>query len=109
MKIENIPFQHLVWEDIDVTEVPGKTGAAMSKIWEMGNARVRLVQYVAGYEANHWCHRGHIVLVLAGQLQIRLEDGRQLTIPAGDSFAVADNLDAHQIASVSGATVFIVD
>ncbi|MDQ4140425.1 MAG: DHCW motif cupin fold protein [Bacteroidota bacterium] len=109
MKIENIPFQHINWDDVDIVEVPGLTGMAMSKIWEMGNARVRLVQYLADYQSNHWCHRGHVVLVLAGSLQITLEDGRTLTIQAGDSFAVADNKDAHKIASVNGATVFIVD
>lgn len=109
MKIENIPFQHINWDDLDVIEIPGLTGTAMSKTWEMGNVRVRLVQYLADYEANHWCYRGHVVLLLAGQLQVSLADGRSFTLQAGESFAVADNTDVHKISSVHGATAFVVD
>ncbi len=109
MKIENSPFQHINWDDIEVVEIPGVTGTAMSKIWEMGNIRVRLVQYLADYQANHWNHRGQVVLVLAGQLQITLTDNRSFTIQAGETFVVADNTNAHQIASRDGATVFMVD
>ena len=109
MKLENIPFQHINWDDVEITEIPGLSSSALSKIWSMGNVRIQLVQYLADYQSNHWCHRGHVVLVLAGSLQITLDDGRTITIQAGDSFAVADNIDAHKIASVNGATVFIVD
>ena len=109
MKIENIPFQQINWDDVEVVEIPGLTGVAMSKIWEMGNIRVRLVQYLADYQANHWNHRGQVVLVLAGQLQITLADSRSFTIQAGETFVVADNTEAHQIATSEGATVFIVD
>ena len=109
MKIENIPFQHINWDDVDVTEIPGITGTALSKIWEMGNVRVRLVQYLPEYEANHWCHRGHVILLLAGQLQVIFEDGRLSNIQVGESFVLADNQEAHKIASIDGATVFIVD
>jgi predicted metallopeptidase len=96
MKIENIPFQHINWDDVAVVEIPGATGMAISKIWEMGNIRVRLVQYLDDYQANHWNHRGQVVLVLAGKLQITLTDNRILSIPAGESFVVADNTEAHQ-------------
>ena len=109
MKIENIPFQHINWDDVEAVEIPGLTGTAISKIWELGNIRVRLVQYLADYQANHWNHRGQVVLVLAGELQITLTDERSFTIPAGESFVVADNTDAHKIAALNGATVFIVD
>jgi len=109
MKIENIPFQLINWDEVEVVEVPGLTGTAMSKIWELGNIRVRLVQYLADYQANHWSHRGHVVLVLAGELQITLTDGRSFTIQAGESFVVADNTEAHKIAAADGATVFVVD
>ncbi|RDC64711.1 DHCW motif cupin fold protein [Adhaeribacter pallidiroseus] len=109
MKIENIPFHLINWDEVEVVEVPGLTGTAMSKIWELGNIRVRLVQYLADYQANHWNHRGQIVLVLAGQLEITFTNDRAITVQAGETFVVGDNTEAHQIASTAGATVFMVD
>jgi hypothetical protein len=35
---------------------------------EAGNVRVRMVEYSPGYVADHWCERGHVVLVLEGEL-----------------------------------------
>ena len=29
-----------------------------------------LVAYSAGYTADHWCHKGHVVLVIAGAITI---------------------------------------
>ncbi|QNF31751.1 DHCW motif cupin fold protein [Adhaeribacter swui] len=109
MKIENIPFQLINWDEVEVVEVPGLTGSAMSKIWELGNVRVRLVQYLPEYQANHWNHRGQVMLVLAGEVLVTLTDGRTSMVQAGETFVVADNTEAHKIASGNGATVFIVD
>jgi len=68
-----------------------------------------VVDYSAGYLADHWCRKGHILLLLEGQLEIELEDGRRLTLTPGMSYQVGDQAEAHRSSSPSGAKLFIVD
>lgn len=42
------------------------------------------------FHATDWCERGHVVLVLAGELITELRDGRRLTLGPGLSSQVAD-------------------
>jgi hypothetical protein len=70
---------------------------------------VRLVDYSAGYVADHWCEKGHILLCLEGQLDTELADGRKFTLTPGMSYQVADGTDAHRSRSEKGARLFIVD
>jgi quercetin dioxygenase-like cupin family protein len=76
---------------------------------EVGNVRVRKVEYSAGYIADHWCERGHVLLVLDGELVTELRDGRTFTLVAGDTYVVADGDGAHRSSSPRGARLFIVD
>jgi quercetin dioxygenase-like cupin family protein len=55
---------------------------------EVGNIRVRMVEYTPGYLADHWCSRGHVLLVLEGELVTELKDGRIFTLRAGMSYQV---------------------
>ena len=68
-----------------------------------------MVEYSAGYRADHWCEKGHILLCLAGDLETELADGRTFRLRPGVSYQVADNAEAHRSFSASGATLFIVD
>jgi hypothetical protein len=70
---------------------------------------VRMVEYSAGYLADHWCKKGHILLCLSGQLDTELEDGRRFLLTPGMSYQVADEAEAHRSSSPDGATLFIVD
>jgi len=63
----------------------------------------------AGYRADHWCEKGHILLCLRGELETELRDGRTFRLVPGTSYQVADHADAHRSSSVAGATLFIVD
>jgi len=81
-------------------------------IWRtqhFGNIRVRMVEYSPGYLADHWCSKGHILLLLEGQLETELEDGRTFTLTPGMSYQVADQAEAHRSSTSSGAKLFIVD
>ena len=69
----------------------------------------QLGQYSAGYAANHWCKKGHILLCLSGELQTELADGRVVVLKAGMSYQVADDAEAHRSRTQTGATLFIVD
>ena len=68
-----------------------------------------MVEYSPGYLADHWCSKGHILLVLDGELETELADGRRLTLKAGMSYQVADGAEPHRSFTRTGATLFIVD
>lgn len=109
MEINAIPFGITDWSQIEPTEYPGEQGVAHWRTCQFGAVRVRQVQYSAGYLADHWCSKGHILLCLEGQLDTELDDGRQFTLTAGMSYQVADNAEAHRSSTASGAKLFIVD
>jgi quercetin dioxygenase-like cupin family protein len=70
---------------------------------------VRMVEYTAGYKADHWCNRGHVLLVLEGELTTELSDGRVFTLKRGMSYHVANDANPHLSHTESGAKLFIVD
>lgn len=109
MKIEDVPFGVMDWSKVIPTEHAGETGTATWRTLEIGNIRVRMVEYSPGYRADHWCKRGHVLLVLEGELVTELADGRVFTLLAGMSYQVAEDAEAHLSATTSGAKLFIVD
>jgi hypothetical protein len=109
MKIEQVPFGVTDWASVPRTEHPGESGVAYWQTIETGNIRVRMVEYSAGYLADHWCGRGHVLLVLAGALVTELKDGRSFTLETGQSYQVADNEEPHRSRTAGGATLFVVD
>lgn len=110
MKIQNVPFQFTDWSKIPTVEYEGKTGMSFWRVFEEGNIRVRMVEYSAGFRSDHWCARGHILLVQEGELTIELKDGQILTMPPGTSFQTADDdANPHLAYTEKGAKVFIVD
>jgi quercetin dioxygenase-like cupin family protein len=109
MRIEAVPFMTTDWSKVPPTEHPGSSGAALWRTVEQGNIRVRMVEYSPGYEADHWCPRGHVLLVLEGELVTDLEDGTRVTLTPGMSYQVAENAAAHRSHTTIGAKLFIVD
>jgi quercetin dioxygenase-like cupin family protein len=109
MHIEGVPFQTTAWSGVMPTAHPGTTGTATWRTLEVGNVRVRMVDYSPGYEADHWCERGHVLLVLEGELVTELMDGRTFTLRAGESYQVADSVAPHRSRTTAGARLFIVD
>ncbi len=109
MKIEQVPFEVMNWENVARTEHPGETGVAYWRTKEVGNIRVRMVEYSPGYLADHWCARGHVLLVLEGELTTELQDGRKFVLHAGDSYQVENESVPHRSVTESGAKLFIVD
>jgi len=109
MEIKDVPFCTTDWSQIAATEHPGETGTAFWRTLETGNIRVRLVEYSPGYLADHWCRRGHILLVIEGELVTELGDGRVFTLKPGMSFQVADDDSPHRTRTEPGAKLFIVD
>ncbi len=109
MRIEGVPFSTTDWAAVPPTRHPGTSGVALWRTLEQGNLRVRLVEYSAGYAADHWCRRGHVLLVLEGELTTQLEDGREVRLTPGTSYQVADDAMPHRSRTATGAKLFIVD
>ncbi len=109
MKMQAIPFGTTDWSTIEKTEHAGIGGVAHWRTRNFGDIRVRMVEYSPGYLADHWCSKGHILLVLEGELETELADGRRFTLKAGMSYQVADGAEPHRSSTRTGATLFIVD
>jgi len=109
MKMHSIPFGTTDWSTIEKTEHAGIGGVAYWRTRQFGEIRVRMIEYSPGYVADHWCSKGHILLVLDGELETELADGRRFTLKAGMSYQVADGADAHRSSTRTGARLFIVD
>ncbi len=109
MKIENIPFMTTDWSKISSTEHKGETGKAFWRTLEVGDIRIRMVEYTPGYMADHWCSRGHVLLVMEGDLVTELKDGRKFKMGPGMSYQVASDAEPHRSSTTNGAKLFIVD
>ena len=109
MLFGELPFTITDWSAVPVTEHPGTSGKALWRTVQAGDVRVRMVEYTPGYEADHWCRRGHVLLVLDGELHTDLEDGRTVVLTAGTSYQVGNDTLAHRSRTACGARLFIVD
>jgi hypothetical protein len=109
MKIQDVPFMITDWSKIAPSEHTGDTGVALWRTLEIGNIRVRMVDYSPGYLADHWCSRGHVLLVFEGELVTELKDGRKFVLRPGMSYQVATDAEAHRSSTAVGAKLFIVD
>ena len=109
MKISDIPFGTTDWSKIDAVEHPGIGGTAYWRTRQFGDVRVRMVEYTAGYLADHWCSKGHILFCIEGELETTLQDGRVFRLTPGVSYQVADGAEPHRSRTAHGAKLFIVD
>jgi hypothetical protein len=109
MKLSDISFGTTDWSSVARTEHRGERGVAHWRTRQFGEIRVRMVEYSAGYLADHWCKKGHILLCLAGRLDTELADGRTFVLTPGTSYQVADGAEPHRSSTDEGATLFIVD
>jgi len=109
LKIDPFAFQTLDWSSIPKEEHKGETGVAYWQIQMVNDIRVRLVEYSAGYKADHWCSKGHIIFCLEGEMDTELENGRILNLKKGMCYFVGDNNVAHRSSTETGCRLFIVD
>ena len=107
--MKNIPFGTTDWSQIAPTQHMGETGVATWRTQQFDAIRVRMVEYSPGYQADHWCKKGHILLCLEGELHTELADGRKFILTPGVSYQVADDAEPHRSSTSTGAKLFIVD
>ncbi len=109
MQFGNLPFMTTDWNSIPATKHAGAPGVATWRTLQAGDIRVRMVEYSAGYVADHWCRRGHVLFVLEGTLTTELDDGRQFVLTPGMSYQVGNDAEPHRSSTETGARLFIVD
>lgn len=105
----NIDFFTTDWDAITPTEHQGETGVAYWRTLQLGDLRIRVVEYSKGYKANHWCEKGHIIYCLEGEMTTELADGSFHFMKKGMSYQVTDDLSSHRSFTDAGAKLFIVD
>ncbi len=109
VNMKNIPFQFLNWDHVPKEEHPGETGTSYWQTMSFGGLRLRIVEYSAGYLADHWCQKGHIVYCIEGSFDTHLETGECITLDKGKMYIVSDEMSSHKSFSKSGVKLFIID
>ena len=109
MAYSSISFQLIDWETIATTEQAGAKGTALSRSLQFPGIRIRIVEYSAGYLADHWCHKGHIVHCLRGEVISEHENGEEFLLQEGMTYVVSDDLSSHRSITKHGVKLLIVD
>lgn len=107
--MSSIPFQIIEWAKTPETEHKGETGLALWKTVQFDGLRVRMIYYSAGYLADHWCKKGHIVHCLEGDFVSELENGETFELLTGMTYIVSDDLSSHRSISKNGVKLLIID
>jgi hypothetical protein len=106
---QNIPFQTIDWAQVPEIEHKGESGKALWKTVQFYGLRIRLVEYSAGYLADHWCRKGHIVHCLEGEFVSELQNGEKITLKEGMTYVVSDDLSSHRSSAKDGVKLMIID
>ena len=104
-----IPFQTINWPALPREEHKGEKGTSYWRTLQLGSLRIRMVEYSAGYLADHWCQKGHIVHCLEGEFESELKDAETVTLTSGMTYVVSDKMSSHRSFSRNGAVLLIVD
>ena len=105
----NINFQTIDWSKIEKSFHTGETGEAFWQTLQFPGLRIRIVEYSAGYLADYWCQKGHVLHCLEGEFESELETGEVFTLTAGMTYVVSDNLSSHRSISQGGVKLLIID
>jgi len=106
---KNIAFTSIDWTNIPKTEYKGITGVATWQTLEFDGLRVRIVKYSAGYLADHWCQKGHIVHCLEGEVTNELEGEKASSLKKGMTYIVSDDMSSHRSVTKNGVVLLIID
>lgn len=109
MNDRNIPFQVIDWSTVPRTEHKGESGVAHWQTVQLPGLRIRVVEYSAGYVADHWCEKGHIVYCLEGEVVNERREGPDSVLTPGTSYVVSDELSLHRSVTRTGVKLLIVD
>jgi len=109
MSDAGIPYRAIDWGLVPRTEHKGETGTSFWRTVEIDGLRIRVVEYSAGYLADHWCRKGHIVHCLEGEFVNEEESGDKTVMAKGMTYVVSDGQSSHRSRTEHGATLLIID
>lgn len=107
--MSNLLFETYDWSTIPKTEHTGETGTSFWQTIQREGLRVRIVEYTAGYTADHWCTKGHIVHCLEGEFTSQMQNGDNVVLSRGMMYIVSDEKSSHRSTTETGATLLIID
>jgi quercetin dioxygenase-like cupin family protein len=79
MGFTHLPFPHLEWQTGVATDLERKKA--------IDPVAAALLEFAPGFVDPQWCERGHVGLVLEGELSFDL-DGSQETLSHGEGFVI---------------------
>ncbi len=109
MQIEHLLPESSCWNCIPTDRVNGATGFALVKKYHAAGIQIRMIVYSEQYLADHWCDKGHVLIVQSGELLIEHKNKTERTLSAGSIYIVGDDSMSHRLHTTNGATVYIVD
>lgn len=107
--MSEIPFQVIDWINKPKEEHVGETGTSFWQTLQFDSLRVRIVEYSAGYLADHWCQKGHIVHCLEGEVINEQENGEKHLLKAGMTYIVSDDMSSHRSVAKEKVKLLIID
>jgi uncharacterized cupin superfamily protein len=110
VKLENFPVGKIDWSKVPAFVQAGEIGIAAARTVNLGDVTLRLVEYGAGFKADHWCTKGHILHVVSGNVVIEYENETRTKLSSGMSWHAPEGAStAHLLRCERDATVFIID
>ncbi|RJP65082.1 MAG: hypothetical protein C4539_13690 [Ignavibacteriales bacterium] len=110
MKFNKNGFSKIDWKNIIPLRQSGSNGISFAKVVEIGNYKLMMVDYSSGFEADSWCAKGHILLVLDGEVGIKMKDGTIHLLTSEKSINLPDDINnPHFIYSEKGGKVFMIE
>jgi mannose-6-phosphate isomerase class I len=110
MKLKESLFHSIDWEMLQTEEHKGESGTSYWRIYETDDFRVRMIEYSPEFRLEHFCSKGHIILVVDGKLSLEIKNNGKIELEEGMSFLIGDSQkNSHLAFTKTGAKVFIVD
>lgn len=102
MESFKVQFEQIEWRDA--------LHGARFKAYRDGARQLRLLELTPEFTDKQWCERGHVGIVLQGELEIDFQ-GRVVNYPEGSGiFITAGAANAHKAKAVSSAVLlFLVE
>ena len=110
MKLNDVSYSLIDWQNVESTEVKGITGHAFWKTKKFNDLRIRIIEKSPGYRADHYCKKGHVIYVIDGEMVIDFENGEKFSVSAGQTVFLGDDPEfGHSTFTENGIKYFIID
>ena len=102
MEKYKLDFESLPWE----TPVPGLRVKTIND----GNKQIRLAEFSSVFEESKWCEKGHVGIVIQGELEIDFH-GTLIQYSMGNAISIPRGVDhRHKARSITPTTtLFLVE